>query len=243
MKKSLICLFAIFLSGCGSVEARFTPQTSTALPNATVMSTGESDLAAYAFPVSIDPSKKYLFYLHGKIIEEQGIHAVSPDYGEYEYAAILNKLAGYGFIVISEQRENNAEVTKYAARIKGQVAELLDAGVSSKNITVIGASKGAYIAAAASDLLKNPQINFVLLGTCHPDTIKEWRQSQITLYGNILAIRDSVDEYAGSCDEMFAASPGIGRHEEIVLHIGTGHGILYKPLDEWIIPAIQWARR
>ena len=49
------------------------------------------------FPDTIDPQNQYMFYLHGKIIEDQGIPAISPDFGEYEYAAILEKLGGYGF--------------------------------------------------------------------------------------------------------------------------------------------------
>jgi len=48
----------------------------------------------------------------------------------------------------------------------------------------------------------------------------------------------------GSCAKLFALSEGkgLGRHSEIVLHVGTGHGILYKPLDEWILPTVQWAK-
>jgi hypothetical protein len=74
----------------------------------------------------------------------------------------------------------------------------------------------------------------------------EWVHNQMHLYGNVLAIYDSADtEYAGSCEELFEYSEGkgIARHDEIVLHIGTGHGILYKPLDEWILPTVQWAQR
>jgi hypothetical protein len=64
------------------------------------------------------------------------------------------------------------------------------------------------------------------------------------LYGNALAIRDSVDDLSGSCEELFVSSEGrgLGRHDEIVLNIGTGHGILYKPLDEWIQPTADWAK-
>jgi hypothetical protein len=207
----------------------------------TITPAGESDLSVYAYPASIDPAKRYLFYLHGKITEDQGLHAISPDYGAYEYEAILKKLASYGFVVISEQREKNADARKHAARVEGQVTELLNAGTPPQNITIVGASKGAHIAVFASDLLKNPQMNFVLLGTCHPDNIKEWKQSRILFYGNVLAIYDSADQYAGSCNEMFATSTGIRRHEEIVLRIGAGHGILYQPLDEWIIPAVRWS--
>jgi hypothetical protein len=210
----------------------------------TVASGINSQLSTYAFPDSIDPARKYLFYLHGKIIEDQGIPAISPDYGEYEYEAILEKLASYGFIVISEQRPKNADRTKYAERVVRQLTELLNAGVPAKNITVIGASKGAGIAMVIFYLLKNQEVNFVVMGTCDPDTVASLKQNDMFLYGNVLAIRDSVDELSGSCQELFAFSEGKGlaRREEIVLHIGTGHGILYKALDEWIVPAVEWTR-
>jgi hypothetical protein len=199
---------------------------------------------SYGFPASIDPAKRYLFYLHGKIIEDQGLPAISPDFGEYEYAAILEKLASYGFVVISEQRPKNTDPVAYAQKIVAQITLLLDAKVPPGQITVVGASKGAAIATLVSYQLKNEQANFVLIGTCHPDTVAEWKQNQITLYGNILSIYDFADhEYSGSCQELFklSAGKGLARHDEIVLQIGAGHGILYKPLDAWITPTVQWA--
>jgi len=59
----------------------------------------------------------------------------------------------------------------------------------------------------------------------------------------VLSIYDSVDEYGGSCQDLFTYSDGkgIGRYDELVLNIGTGHGILYQPLDEWITPVVEWA--
>jgi hypothetical protein len=201
-------------------------------------------LSAYAFPDSIDPAKKYLFYLHGKIVEDQGIHAVSPDFGEYQYVPILEKFASYGFTVISEQRLKNADGTKYAERVVGQVKALLDAGVPAANITIVGASKGAAIAIEVSHLLENEEVNFVIMGICSPDNLAEFKRNGTSLYGNVLSIYDFADtEYGGSCEELFALSEGKGlaRHDEIVLHVGTGHGILYKPLDEWVVPAVKWA--
>jgi hypothetical protein len=73
--------------------------------------------------------------------------------GVYEYEAILKKFAGYGFIVISEQRPKNADVEEYAKRTVEQIILLLDANVPPENITVVGASKGANIAITASYLL------------------------------------------------------------------------------------------
>jgi hypothetical protein len=74
--------------------------------------------------------------------------------------------------------------------------------------------------------------------------IEEWKDSGMTLYGNVLAIYDEADtEYSGSCESLFTLSEGkgLGRHEQLVLHVGTGHGVLYHPLDEWVEPTLEWA--
>jgi len=218
-----------------------TPSGSEGAPPAQPMAT--ASLADYAFPEHIDPALRYLFYLHGKIIEDQGLPAVSPDYGEYEYGAILQKLSDHGFRVISEPRPQDTDGWEYAQRVAEQVSELLDAGVPAENISVVGASKGAGIAIFVSNLMKNEKINYVPMAICAPDTVAELIQSQVALYGNVLSIYDSTDQFAGSCAELFEYSQGKGltRHEEIVLQVGTGHGILFQPLDEWVMPVVEWA--
>jgi hypothetical protein len=252
-------VFLLFLAGCqtaisgtGAEVAATPPETSTAqvtsIPTASEGSppaqpTATASLADYAFPEQIDPAGQYLFYLHGKIIEDQGLPAVSPDYGEYEYAAILQRLSNQGFRVISEQRPKDTDGWEYAQRVTEQVSELLDAGVPPENITIVGASKGAGIAIFVSNQVKNEQVNYVPMAICAPDTVAELIQEQVVLYGNVLSIYDSVDEYAGSCAELFEYSQGkgLGRHEEIVLQVGSGHGVLYQPLDEWVMPVVEWA--
>ncbi len=256
-QRVIIILCAFSLAGCKSVQRETVAipipaisETLPILPTSSVSPTvpphqtsPTPELSEYAFPNSIDVTKRYMFYLHGKIIENQGIPAISPDFGEYEYAAILERLSGYGFVVISEQRKKNTDGMEYARKVAEQVSTLLDAGVPAKNITVVGASQGAGIAIFVSHYLMNEEINYVLLAICNPDEVKYLKQNQITFYGNILSIYDFVDEFAGSCQELFSFSEGkgISRHEEIVLSIGTGHGVLYQPLDEWIIPTVQWA--
>lgn len=208
-----------------------------------LVSSCASTSISYEFPESIDPAKKYMFYLHGKIIEDQGIPAISSEYGEYEYAAILEALAEQGFIVISEQRSMNTNSDAYAKVITVQILSLLGAGVSANNITVVGASKGGAIAIIVSHYLANEDVNYVLMGICHPEVIESFRQDEINLNGNILSIYDSEDKFAGSCDELISISDGggISGYDEIVLDVGTGHGILYKPLNEWMMPAVEWA--
>jgi hypothetical protein len=257
-KISSLFLFAACLPGCKStynetaiaVTATI-PEATPILPTSTINPTSSPTqlavpptLSAYAFPATIDPAKRYLFYLHGKIIEDQGLPAISPEFGEYEYEAILEKLSGYGFVVISEIRPKNTDGVAYAKKISGQATALLQAGVPAKNITIVGASQGAAIAVYVSHFLENKEVNFVILSICHPDNVTSFIQSQMFLYGNVLLIYDSADdEFAGSCKDLFAYSEGkgIGRYDEVVLNVGTGHGILYKPLDEWIIPVVEWA--
>jgi hypothetical protein len=254
---SVIIFFTVILTGCfrtGSeanisslptvTNTRQILLASTIPPTITYQPSPAEDIAKYAFPKSIDKESKYMFYLHGKIIEVQGIPAVDPNYGEYEYGAILDKLRKSGFVVISEQRPKNTDGVLYARRIAKQVRSLFDAGVPPKNITIVGASKGAGIAILASNVLKNKEINFVIMAICDPATIEELKKNQVFLYGNVLSIYDSKDEFAGSCEDLFSLSrdKGLNRYHEVVLDVGTGHGILYKPLDEWIIPVTQWAR-
>ncbi len=171
------------------------------------------------------------------------MNAVSPEYGEYQYEEILEKLGSTGQVVISEQRPKDADRLEYAQITSGQVTSLLKAGVPAGNITVVGASKGAGIAIFVSNLLANEQINYVLLAICDPLTVDFLAQGGIALYGNVLSIYDESDTLAGSCQKLFAFSEGTGlvRHEEIVLHMNKGHGILFQPYDEWLLPTLEWA--
>jgi hypothetical protein len=246
---TIIIVLSLSLAGCQLVQSEAKATVApTPIPTHTPPATAEQrlptpGLASYAFPNEIDPAKSYLFYLHGKIIEDQGVPAISPAYGEYEYGAILQRLAGYGFVVISEARSKNTDDMAYARKISGQARALLEAGVPAGNITIVGASKGAAIAVFASHFINNKDMNFVIMAICNPDMLQAFEQNQMSLAGNVLSIYDSVDEFAGSCQDLFSFSEGkgISRHDEIVLHIGTGHGILYQPLDEWVLPTVGWA--
>jgi hypothetical protein len=246
MRRTFLVLSGMFLLvACGHAIPTASPVPAIASSPPLTPPDAVSELSAYAFPNLVDPAARYLFYLHGRIVEEQGIHAVSPDFGEYQYVAILERLAGYGFTVISEQRPKNADTTESAERVVGQVKALLEAGVPAANISIIGASKGAAIAIETSYLLGNKEVNFVILSICHPDTVAEFKRNGISLYGNVLSIYDFADtEFAGSCRDLFEFSEdrGLARYDEIVLQVGSGHGILYRPLDEWIIPAVEWAQ-
>jgi hypothetical protein len=250
MKIIGMVLVALYLVSCANssvehqppdqIESTFTPTLTVINPQPTLT----IDLEKYEFPVRIDPDKQYMFYLHGKIIEDQGLPAISPDFGEYGYQAILERLAGNGFVVISEQRTKDTEGVAYARKISSQIKTLIEAGVPARNITVVGASKGGAIAIYISYFLEDDEVNFVLLAICHPDYVSELIQDEIILHGYVLSIFDKTDEFAGSCQKLFSFSErkGLSKSAEVVLDIGLGHGMLYQPLDEWMLPVVQWAK-
>ena len=78
-------------------------------------------------PSPADPQGRYVLYLHGRILEEQGRQAVSPDFGRYEYDAVLRALADRGFTVIAEVRPRGTG-PEYAHRVAAQLRRLLEAG-------------------------------------------------------------------------------------------------------------------
>lgn len=196
-------------------------------------------------PPELDSSKSYIFYLHGRIIEVQGIRPVSDKYGVYEYEKIVQTIASKGFIVISEARPADTRAQRYAEKTAGQIDSLLSFGIPPENITVIGASKGAGIAVLVSSLLKNEKINFVLMAICNKRMAEFWKNNNIKLWGRVLYIYDYKDVIAGSCNDYLdiLTSEGLKEFKEIEVKLGLGHGLLFRPLKEWIEPSIKWARR
>ena len=181
--------------------------------------------------------EKYLFYLHGKIVEDQGVKAVSERYGAYEYEKIIEGFRAEGFKVVSEARPKDTDVEQYAEKIAEQIRTLLKEGVEPENITVVGASKGAFITMLASTRLKNKNVNFVIIAGCG---VNREFLNLANLYGNILSIYEKSD-VTGSCKEVFADAEGMNKNKEVMLETGLAHGFIYKPMREWLIPTLEWA--
>jgi metallo-beta-lactamase class B len=188
-------------------------------------------------PARIDPQARYVLYLHGRILETQGRKAVSPDFGPYQYDAILGAFASRGFEVISEVR--TADVTAdYARTIAGRVRKLLQAGVPAAHVTVVGASKGGFLAAATSAELGNDGVSFVVLAGCGDSTLPLAPK----LRGRMLSVYDEKDRFRPSCHDTFAKAPGLREKKEVVLTLGLDHGLLYTPRKEWMDLATGFAR-
>lgn len=188
-------------------------------------------------PDSPDSSKRYLFYLHGLIVEVAGIRPRSEEHGYYEYELILRELARKGFVVISEVREKDTQVQPYAEYLVSEVKKLLAADVPLANITIVGASKGGIIAAYASSMLREEEVNFVFLAGLFEKCLVD---ENLTLYGKVLSIHDSSDTLSMKPDAYFERSSGQGTFEKIVLSEGLGHGVIYQPYRAWLDPMVEW---
>lgn len=196
-----------------------------------------------ALPEQPSPDARYLIYLHGAILETEGLAAVHPRFGKYEYASILDSLAIRGLVVISELRAEGADPLDYAKKMADWVNTLLRAGVPPEHITVVGFSKGGGIAMSVCERLSNERLNFVFMACC-PRAMKEWPAAPYK--GRILSIYEASDEFAGSCRDAILASGQEDQRDGIVfeeLELSTGweHGTFYRPRSEWIDPVVGWA--
>lgn len=193
-------------------------------------------------PEKPDVNTFYLFYLHGGIVQEKGANAVSPNFGKYEYYAILDTLKNEGFNIISEVRPKGTEEKEYAKKVKSQIDTLLSLGVADKNIIIVGASQGAYIALEASVLNDCPNIRFVLMGLCSEYAVKYFLPFQENITGNFLSIYESSDSKR-SCLTIFQELRNGSRFKEIKLEMGNSHAFLYKPFKEWVKPLANWVKK
>lgn len=182
-------------------------------------------------------SMKHIFYLHGMIIEVQGINAVSDQFGPYEYTSIVDSLKATGAQVHAEVRTDKTDFFEFGKKISKQIDELIAKGVSPSDITVIGASKGGMIAMYISDSNTN-NVNYVLLGSSSDYSQKTF---DFNLHGNILGIYEKSDEVAGKDYKYWIKkSTNAKSFEELQINTGLGHGFLYTPNKAWLLPATEW---
>ena len=180
---------------------------------------------------------KHIFYLHGMIIEVQGIHAVSPQFGAYEYTTIIDSLKATGAKIHAEVRTEKTDFNEFGKKISKEIDDLIAKGVAPSDITVIGASKGGMIAMYISDLNIN-KVNYILLGSSSDYARKNFDWN---LHGNILGIYEKSDTVAGNNYQYWIdKSTNASKFEQLQINTGLGHGFLYTPNSAWLNPAKEW---
>ena len=192
--------------------------------------------------ISGNEEQDYIFFLHNKFLEENDLDAAHPEYGKTEYRNIIQEFEKAQFIVLSEIRPANTDMRVYARKIVSRIDSLLKTGIKPDHITVIGTSKGGYIAQYVSTYLANPDVNYVFIGAFQDTDIQDY--PDINICGNILTIYETSDYYGVSAIKRKETSQlNVKRFSEIELNTNLKHGFLYKPFKEWIEPSIKWAKR
>jgi hypothetical protein len=186
-------------------------------------------------PDNIIPNESYIFYIHGKIIETEGIDAVSPEFGTYEFKMILEYFAEAGFNVIGEVRDSPPDPDQYAAHIGEGIQYLKDQGLSSNQITIIGFSKGGGLTISISNLVKDQEINYVLIGVCG-----DWIDPSLKLTGKVLSLYEESDPYGSSCQDLADRSPDLVEFKEIAFNTGKSHGTFYTADPKWMDLVVDW---
>ena len=192
---------------------------------------------------NLETEKDYIFFIHNKFLEENPDGTFSKEYNvKAEYNKIIESFSKDGFVVLSEKRKPNTNGIEYAKKIVLQIDSLTQKGIKPNNITVIGTSKGGYIAQYVSIFAKNQNLNFVFIGSYQNTDIAEI--PAINFCGNILTIYEKSDVFGVTAFKRKETSKlKINQFKEIELNTGLKHGFLYIASDEWLKPSKMWAKR
>lgn len=183
---------------------------------------------------------RFIFFLHNRFLEEHDLDALHPEYGRAEYREIIAAFESSGFKVLSEKRSGNVNAREYAIGVVNQIDSLLSHGTEPDKITIVGTSKGGYIAQYVSTVANNSNLNFVFVASYTDSDVENFQG--INFCGNILTIYESSDPFGVSAIARRETSTCDIKHfQEVELHTGLGHGFLFKPLPAWIEPTIKWA--
>lgn len=202
---------------------------------------GDGQLLDYTIDLFRQDSPRYLFFLHNRFLETHDLNAEHPEYGRVEYEEIIAAFEKHDLKVIAEKRETNVNARQYAETVAAQIQDLLNQGIPPENITIVGTSKGGYIAQYVASLAANPKLNYVFIA-CYRDSDLE-QLADIDFCGRILNIYESSDPFGVSARariEQSTCSPS--EFAELALYTGLKHGFLFKAMPEWIQPSIDWAK-
>ena len=191
-------------------------------------------------PSQPDLTKKYLFYLHGAIIERGELNPTHPQFGIYNMTSIRNALKQEeNIVLISAQRAPKTNPREYSKQLALEIRQLLALGVSASNITIAGFSKGGGIAILTSSLMQHKDINYVFMASCNN---RVFSNMDIKASGRVLSIFETSDNIGISCTPLMDRSPSVSQFKEIQLSTGKHHGAFYVPRAQWVNPLLNWVK-
>ncbi|WP_424964529.1 hypothetical protein [Dinoroseobacter sp. S375] len=209
-----------------------------ALSLAAVTAGAQAQTVLREMPEQVDPARHYIFYIHGRIVETEGPEAVSERFGPYDFKGITEGLASRGQTVIAELRAPGG--LDYVDTLATHIRRMQDEGVPARNITVVGFSKGGYMALRVARALQDPEVNFAILAGCIAEAISGEDLSGDGLDGRLLSMANSADTLGFPCTPLFARNTHLASPVSVVFHEGSGHGLFYAADPVWMTPLLDW---
>lgn len=188
-------------------------------------------------PEQINPADKFVFYSHGLIVEGNNPKPEHPNWGVYDFPAVVKALSDPKYNLIAYHRPKNTDPREYAKKLNEQVTYLIEKGVPARNISLVGFSRGGFITVLASNELKNTALNFAIIAAC---TTNFSLRKDISIYGHIYSIFETTDS-VGSCGNLTKNNvKTVTSFQEISITTGKDHGAFYRPIDAWVKPLKSW---
>jgi hypothetical protein len=177
-----------------------------------------------------------LVYLHGCCIAD------ASDPRAAAYQNVVEELRRTGFNVSFELNTADggaSAVQRRVAATADRVLGLLANGEFAENITVVGHGLGAATALAASGLIANRRVNYILLGGCPADPGGAIDYAKVM--GRFLSIPDTQDRESGSChgrmpEHVFYKESGVSSPAEGSLFLRTDE----ESLRQWLDPLVSF---
>ncbi len=119
--------------------------------------------------------------------------------------------------------------------------DLLDAGVAGNHVTVVGFSKGGFLALGVSASVASDDVRYAILAGCGSDP--DWvARLGPRLRGRFLSLLDDSDRFSPSCDTLFEHAGRVQEKSEHVFETGLDHGLFYRPREDWTEALFSWVR-
>jgi hypothetical protein len=181
-------------------------------------------------------SGELIIYLHNAWYEMHKDGTPHPKFGVYDLDGIRSVL-GENAELMTPERGAHVDPSAAAAMLVKTVRAELAAGRPASAIKVIGASKGGILAMHASAHLNEPDIRWVVIGSCS-DVAFSPRAPRMT--GRVLSIYEASDSIGKSCSRNATFSEATKMYEEIRTETGLDHGFLFRADPSWVKPALAW---
>lgn len=224
------------LSGRLTTHMRFVKSVAAAIVMTVLVGSATAGEVFSAFPQTPANDQRYIIYLHGAIIERQGINPMSPQFGRYEFSAIIDALAQTDADVIALVREGGTETLAL------QIEPILSDGGEPHNITLVGFSKGGYITLLSANRLQKPDLRYVVMAGCVEGIVNGSDRSAEGLLGAVLSIVEATDDLGFACSPLFERNPQLSQTDDITFVTGAGHGFFYRADPAWIDEVLSWSQ-